>query len=91
MQSGAAKTRPTDVEGGARRGITRRDVVERQNVDGTRPIAAVVPLQACVDHGCVDQAHAALDPCDQGAKIGGDQLTAVGFSHRDERGCAGEI
>ncbi|BAC45652.1 bll0387 [Bradyrhizobium diazoefficiens USDA 110] len=88
---GVAKARPADVEGGTRRGIARRDVVEHENVGGTGLIAVVVLLRACIDHGCVDQAHAALDLRDQAAKVGRNQLTAVGLGRRDERWRAGQI
>ncbi|MFK4536279.1 hypothetical protein ABIA00_004462 [Bradyrhizobium ottawaense] len=39
---GVAKARPAGVEGGARRRIARRDVVEHENVGGTGRIAMIV-------------------------------------------------
>jgi hypothetical protein len=83
---GVAKARPTGVESGARRGITGRDVVEHENIGGNHNAPVVVLF-----HGSVDQAHTGLDPRDQSAKIGRDQLMAVSFRRRDRQGSASII
>lgn len=83
---GVAEARPTGVEGGIRRGITRRDIVENEDVGGTFRIATVFLIQ-----DCGYPAHAGLDLRDQAAKVGCDQLTAIGVRHRDVRRRASEI
>ncbi|MET4390925.1 hypothetical protein ABIB73_006711 [Bradyrhizobium sp. F1.4.3] len=83
---GVAKARPTGVEGGARRGITGRDVVKYEDVGGTQNASVVFPF-----HGGVDQTHTGLDPRDQSAKIGYDQLMAVSLRYCDKQGCASKI
>jgi hypothetical protein len=83
---GVAKARPTGVESGARRGITGRDVVEHEDIRNTHNPALVLLF-----HGRVDQAHANFDPRDQSAKIGCDQLSAVGSGVATSRGAPAEF